>query len=130
MRLAESVPGIDVVVGGHSHTAREDVILANCRSPVVQTGKEGQNLGELVVSIDGGKLKVESYRLYPIDDTIDGDQAISRDIEKLKAGVTTAVFATRGYRVDQPLAIAPQDLPNTYADIAAGTLLANRKISG
>jgi 5'-nucleotidase len=35
------------------------------------------------------------------------------------------VFASRGYGVDQPLAIAPQDLPNTFTDIKAGTLLAN-----
>jgi 5'-nucleotidase len=35
------------------------------------------------------------------------------------------VFASRGYSVDQPLAVIPQDLPNTYSDIAAGTLLAN-----
>jgi len=36
-----------------------------------------------------------------------------------------AAFASRGYSVDQPLAIAPKDLPNTFTDIAAGTLLAN-----
>ena len=35
------------------------------------------------------------------------------------------MFASRGYSIDQPLAIAPQDLPNTYSDIAASTLLAN-----
>ncbi len=35
------------------------------------------------------------------------------------------MFASRGYSVDQPLAIAPQDLPNTFTDIAASTLLAN-----
>jgi 5'-nucleotidase len=35
------------------------------------------------------------------------------------------VFASRGYSVDQPLAIAPRDLPNTYTDYAAGTILAN-----
>jgi 5'-nucleotidase / UDP-sugar diphosphatase len=35
------------------------------------------------------------------------------------------VFASRGYSVDQPLAITPQDLPNTFTDIAAGTPLAN-----
>ena len=125
VRLAEAVPGIDVVISGHSHTELEEAILANGRSPVVQTGKESQNLGELVISLEGGKLKVESYRLYPIDDTIDGDRAIAAEIEKLKKGVTGAVFASRGYRVDQPLAIAPQDLPNTYTNIVAGTLLAN-----
>jgi 5'-nucleotidase / UDP-sugar diphosphatase len=35
------------------------------------------------------------------------------------------VFASRGYRVDQPLAVTPQDLPNTFTDIAAGTIRAN-----
>ena len=47
------------------------------------------------------------------------------EIEKLKKSVTGAVFSSRGYSVDQSLAIAPQDLPNTFTDISAGTLLAN-----
>ena len=119
------MPGIDVVIGGHSHTELQEAIIVNSRTPVVQTGKEGKNLGELVITLDGDKLTVNSYRLYPIDDTVAGDQAISDEIEKLKKSVTAAVFASRGYSVDQPLAIIPQDLPNTYSDFAAGTLLAN-----
>jgi 5'-nucleotidase / UDP-sugar diphosphatase len=125
VRLAQDVPGIDVVIGGHSHTALEEPIIVNGRTPVVQTGKEGQNLGELVVTVDGGTLKVESYRLYLIDDTTAGDRATAAEIDKLKKGVTAAVFASRGYRIDQPLAVVPRDLPNTFADIAASTLLAN-----
>jgi 5'-nucleotidase len=92
---------------------------------VVQTGLEGKNLGELVITLDGGKLKVESYRLLPIDDSIAGDGAIADEIDKLKKGVNAAAFASRGYSIDQPLAITPQDLPNTFTDIAAGTILAN-----
>ena len=99
--------------------------MVNDRTPVVQTGLEGKNLGELVISVDGDKLKVDSYRLYPIDDSIAGDRVIAEEIDKLKKSVTTAVFASRGYSIDQPLAIAPQDLPNTFTDIAAGTILAN-----
>ena len=125
VRLAKAVPGIDVVIGGHSHTELQEAIIVNGRTPVVQTGKEGQNLGELVITLDGGKLTVESYRLHPIDDTIAGDRAIADEIEKLKKTVTEAVFASRGYSIDQPLAMAPRDLPNTFTDIAASTLLAN-----
>ena len=125
VRLAKAVPGIDVVIGGHSHTELQEAIIVNDRTPVVQTGLEGQNLGELVVTLDGGTLKVESYRLHPIDDTVAGDRAIADEIDKLKKSVTAAVFASRGYSIDQPLAVAPQDLPNTFTDIAAGTLLAN-----
>jgi 5'-nucleotidase/UDP-sugar diphosphatase len=125
VHLSEAVPGIDVVIGGHSHTELQEAIIVNNRTPVVQTGKEGKNLGELVITLDSGKLKVEYYRLYPIDDSIAGNRAIADEIEKLKKSVTAAVFASRGYSVDQPLAIIPQDLPNTFTDIAASTILAN-----
>ncbi|MFA6956544.1 MAG: bifunctional UDP-sugar hydrolase/5'-nucleotidase [Thermoanaerobaculia bacterium] len=123
--VVAAVPGIDVLVGGHSHTELKAPIIVNGRTPVVQTGKEGENLGELVVTIEGGTLKVESCRLYPIDDTIIGDRATASAIDELGKPVTDAVFASRGYRMDQPLAIVPRDLPNTFADIAASTLLAN-----
>ena len=125
VNIAKTVPGIDVVIGGHSHTELKEAIIVNNQTPVVQTGKESRNLGELVLTIDGGKLTVESYRLHPIDDTIAGDRAVADEIERLKTGVTAAVFASRGYSVDQSLAIAPRDLSNTFTDIAAGTLLAN-----
>jgi 5'-nucleotidase/UDP-sugar diphosphatase len=125
VRLAKAVPGIDVVIGGHSHTELQEAVIVNERTPVVQTGKYGQNLGELVVTLDGGKLKVESYKLYPIDDSIPGDRAIAGEIDKFKRTVTEVVLASRGYSIDQPLALAPRDLPNTFTDIAAGTLLAN-----
>jgi 5'-nucleotidase / UDP-sugar diphosphatase len=125
VRLAKAVPGIDVVIGGHSHTELQGAIVVNDRTPVVQAGLEGRNLGELVVTLDGDKLEVESCRLYAIDDTVAGDRAIADEIDKLKKTVTEAVFASRGYSIDQPLAVAPRDLPNTFADVAAGTPLAN-----
>ncbi len=119
------MPGIDVVIGGHSHTELRRRSSSTAARPWSRPGRKGENLGELVVTLDGGKLTVESYRLYPIDDTIAGDRAIADEIEQLKKGVTAAVFASRGYSIDQPLAVAPRDLPNTFTDIAAGTLLAN-----
>jgi 5'-nucleotidase len=125
VRVAEAAPGIDVVISGHSHTALKEAIIVNGRTPVVQAGKYGQYLGELVVTVDGGKLTVESYQLHLIDDTIVGDRAIADEVNGFKKTVTAVVFASRGYSIDQPLAEAPQDLPNTFTDIAAGTPLAN-----
>ena len=125
VRVAQMAPGIDVVIGGHSHTALEEPIMVNDRTPVVQAGKYGEHLGELVLAGIGGKLTVESYQLHPIDDTVLGDRAVEDEIDKLKKTVNEVVFASRGYRIDQPLAVAPQDLPCTYTDIAASTPLAN-----
>ena len=125
VHLARDVPGIDVVVSGHSHTFLAEAVVVDGRTPVVQAGKNGECLGELVVAIDGGQATVVSFALLPVDDTIAGDRAIAGEIEKFKKGVTATVFASRGYGIDQPLAVAPRDLPNTFTDLAAGTLLAN-----
>ena len=125
VQLPKAVPGIDVVIGAHSHTELHKPVIVNDRTPVVQTGKYGQNLGELVISLDGDKLTIESYKLLPVNDTIPGDRPIAAEIEKIKQIVTKVAFASRGYSIDQPLAIAPKDIPNTYADVAASTLLAN-----
>ena len=92
---------------------------------MVQAGKEGANLGELGLALEGGKVTVASYRLHPMDDTVAGDHPTAEEIEQLKQNVTATVFASRGYSVDQPLAIVPQDLSNTFTDIPAGTILAN-----
>jgi 5'-nucleotidase / UDP-sugar diphosphatase len=125
VRLAKAVPGIDVVIGGHTHTALKEAIVVDGRTPVVQTGKYGQNLGELVITLDGGKPTVDFYKLHPIDDSIVGDRGIADEIEKYKKTITSVVFASRGYSIDQPLAVAAQDLPNTFTDIAASMPLAN-----
>jgi len=125
VELAREVPGIDVVISGHSHTFLREATIVNGRTPVVQAGKNGEDLGELVVTLDGGKLTLESYQLHAIDDRIAGDRTIADVIEKLKNNVTGIVFASRGYSVDQPLAIAPRDILNTFTDIAESTVLAN-----
>lgn len=125
VELPKAVPGIDVVIGGHSHTFLSGAIIVNGRTPVVQAGVNGRSLGELVVTLDGDKLTVDSHKLFPVDDTIMGDKAIANKIEKLKKNVTNIVFASRGYSIDQPLAIAPRDIPNTFTDIPASTILAN-----
>lgn len=125
VRLPQAVPGIDIVIGAHSHTELHTPVMVNERTPVVQTGKYGENLGELVISLEGNKLTVDSYKLYPVDDSVAGDKGIADEIETLKNVVTQVAFASRGYSLDQPLAIVPKDIPNTFTDIAASTLLAN-----
>lgn len=58
--LAEAVPGIAVIVGGHSHTALKDPIFAN-GTVIVQAGKYMRYLGKLDVTIDRKTFKVVDY---------------------------------------------------------------------
>lgn len=55
--LAESVPGIDLVVGGHSHTVlTEPVHVGN--TAIVQAGWWGHYLGRTEVTLSGGKPEI------------------------------------------------------------------------
>lgn len=125
VRLAAEVPGIDVVVGGHSHTVLESPIMVNGRTPVLQAGHNGRFLGEVTVTLGGGALTVDACTVHPIDDTIPGDRSVAELIDGFKQRVTEVVFAPRGFAIDQPLVRIEEDLPNTSADLAASTILAN-----
>jgi len=60
--LAAKVPGIDLIVGGHSHTTLTRPAYADRGSdpwqggtPIVQTGAWGDRLGRTVLSLSGGR---------------------------------------------------------------------------
>lgn len=71
LKLAAKTNHIDLIVGGHSHTALfEPLYEENKRKvpvPIVQSGFHSKYLGRLVVDLEKGKpLKVVSYELVPV----------------------------------------------------------------
>lgn len=80
--LAQGVSGIDLIVGGHSHTALQTVVTEN-GVPIVQSGLYCHYLGVLEVMIDTEKkeLKVLSYHLVPIDDSVAIDPQVAAIVE-------------------------------------------------
>lgn len=74
--LARNTRGIDLIIGGHSHTTVEPSDSAKWHVPdmdgnpvvVVQAGKYGANLGEVVIDFD---TDVISYRLIPVNRRLD-----------------------------------------------------------
>ncbi|RRJ83537.1 bifunctional metallophosphatase/5'-nucleotidase [Aestuariirhabdus litorea] len=120
--LVQQVPGIDLVIGGHSHTPLSRPIMVG-DTPIVQAGSEGQYLGELVLSREAGRVRVVDYQLHPVDDRTPGDPAITARIEALKAQVTAQVLQDFGYRFDQPLVTTPRTLTREYGDPVLGNLV-------
>ena len=78
--LAQKVQGIDVIVGGHSHTRLEKPIVINSTF-VVQASSYGNCVGVLDLLWDNGKAKLKNYRLIDIDATIPGDMALQKKVE-------------------------------------------------
>ncbi len=64
-RLAEQVPGIDVIVGGHSHT-RVDSPTRVGNTVIVQAWEHGKTLGVLDIALSGGKITSIDGRLEDI----------------------------------------------------------------
>lgn len=69
--LAEAVDGIDVIVGGHSHTKLSAPEVHHAEQEptlIVQTGEYNQNLGQLDVTFDStGKLTAWKGELIALD---------------------------------------------------------------
>ena len=93
--LAEHVEGIDLIVGGHSHTA----IKEGERDPVhgtliVQTGSELTRVGEAVLEIDPKTKKVVRSTTRLVDlwpDEVGSDPAMAKLVAKL-AGEVSAIY--------------------------------------
>ena len=122
--LARAVPGIDVIVGGHTHTFMRTPLVVN-GTPIVQAGCYGQAVGELVIRMEERERTVVSYELHAVDDTIRGDSRLITEMQRFAAETSRIVFAPRGLRMDEPIAVIDRDWPNTFFDLDASRPLGN-----
>ena len=103
--LAKKVKGIDIIIGGHSHTRLEKPLIVN-GTTIVQTGEFGQFVGSLSLSYSPGKLTVTGYKLIPVDDRIRGDEKINQMIESQKKNIDQEVLRPLGLNYSKPVAEA------------------------
>lgn len=97
--LAAAVPGIDIIISGHTHDKLLQPALVGS-TLIVTAGSYGRNLGHLQVSVTpaataGGiaNVVVDDYQMQNIDDTILGDEATQTQINALIAGLDTQLAA-------------------------------------
>ncbi|MFD1956571.1 S-layer homology domain-containing protein [Paenibacillus thailandensis] len=89
--LAEEVDGIDVIVGGHSHTQLNAPEIHNADTEptvIVQTGEYGKYLGQLDVAFDDqGVITEYDGKLIEIDAKDANDKYVIEDNEEAAAKV-------------------------------------------
>jgi 5'-nucleotidase len=81
------VPGIDIIVGGHSHDLFDDAVLKNGKI-IVQAGSHGQYLGQLMVDYqEGAGVTFRDWSVTPVDSRIKPDPYIHARMNALRDGV-------------------------------------------
>lgn len=102
--LAKSVPDIDLIISGHTHTVLEKPIRHG-DTYIVSCGEYGKNLGSLSMTQNKNKRwTMNSYKLIPVTDEVEADQATQQRIDQLMATVDTNYLSKFGYTRTQILA--------------------------
>lgn len=124
VRLARKVPGIDVIVSGHTHTELAEPYVIG-ETLVVQAGCFGEKVGRLVLEVTGGRVKPVSYRLLAVDDTIPGEPGMVRAVEEAATGAVRSLVD--GFGPGDVLAETAFDLtagqrPSNLADLVTDAI--------
>ena len=102
--LAKNVPDIDLIISGHTHTTLEEPIRHG-DTYIVSCGEYGKNLGSLSMTQKKNKRwKMDTYKLMPVTDEVESDQATQERIDELMKTVDTNYLSHFGYTKDQVLA--------------------------
>ncbi len=120
--LAKKVPGIDVIVSGHTHTRLEKPLVVN-GVIIVQAHDYARALGVLDIAWENGKARVKSYRLVDINDSIASDMNIQRMVDGFIGQIDQAVLAQYNLAYWKVIAKTDFDLKLVEDESTIGNLI-------
>lgn len=130
--LAQNVPGIDVIISGHTH----DVLTTPKQignTLIVTAGKYGENLGQLPLTVTKGAKPGDpatvaldgAYVLQPMDDSVPGDPTTQSAVDTYIGAVDTALQAA-SLTYKAPVAETSVDLAlPAFSEAPVGNLVAD-----
>ena len=88
IRIAETIPGIDVVLSSDMHEASLAPIVVTGadgrKTLLVEEGQDGTQVGRIDVEVAGGKIASWKWKRYAIDDSIAADPAVAAKIDEIR----------------------------------------------
>jgi 5'-nucleotidase / UDP-sugar diphosphatase len=84
--VATYVPGIDLIVGGHSHEFIAADPMAS-GTPIVQTGGFYHSIGKLQLEIDGENVKLLNSRVDMLDETVPQEPTVAALVDGMIAEI-------------------------------------------
>lgn len=101
--LAKSVPELDLIVSGHTHTKLDEPIVHG-DTYIVSTAEYGKYLGNLSMSQKAsGRWNMDSYELITVDSSIEPDKATQEKIDGFMNMVDSKYLEKFGYTRNQVL---------------------------
>jgi 2',3'-cyclic-nucleotide 2'-phosphodiesterase (5'-nucleotidase family) len=127
--LLSQVPGIDIIIGGHSHDLFDRADLRNGKI-IVQAGSHGRWLGDLRVAINAaGGVRFLGWRTHELDKTVRPDPEVQAQLDVLQGLVEAD--PRFGLVFTEPVAYAVRNIDNEWPakgpnrDAALGILVAD-----
>lgn len=122
--LAKQVPGIDVIISGHTHTLLNEPIIHG-NTIIVQSGSYGKNVGVLDLSFNNGKTSLKNYSLVKTDSSIPDDPAVKSIINSFIAKIDSKVLKEHNLKYLQVIGKTDFDLIKIQAEATVGNFLAD-----
>jgi 5'-nucleotidase / UDP-sugar diphosphatase len=83
---AANIPGIDIIVGGHTHSQINTPIQIG-NTLIVQAGEFARYLGKLKVVVSNGTILSWNYKLLSVDNSVPAEPNLAGMIGQLAAGI-------------------------------------------
>lgn len=102
--LAKSVPELDLIVSGHTHTDLEEPIVHG-DTYIVSTGEYAKKIGSLSMEQkEDGRWEMKEYELIPITTSIPADETTQTKVDGFMEAVDSEYLSQFGYTQKQVLA--------------------------
>lgn len=129
--LAKSVPELDLIISGHTHTEIGEPIVHDNTS-IVSAGEYGKKIGSMTMEQNAdGRWEVQNYNLIPITQDIEADADTQNKIDDFMDAVDSTYLSKFGYTKDQVLAVndvefcALDDLGTEHTEQNLGNIMSD-----
>jgi sulfur-oxidizing protein SoxB len=123
-KLAARVPGIDVILTGHTHDALPEAIKVG-NTLLVASGSHGKFISRLDLDVSGGAIKEFRYRLVPLfADVIKPDEEMAAAVAKARAPFADDLKRVVGH--SDSLLYRRGNFNGTFDDLICAALLKER----
>ena len=121
IELAKKVSEIDIIISGHTHVETPDYIKIG-NTYIVQTGSYVSELGRIDLKYENRHISDFKFELIPMDDKIQGDVAVNKEIEDYIQIIDGKYLSATGLKYKQTVGKTNFDLKCDFSDLKASNL--------